>query len=76
MSYLNLKRKRLPGSILDEENYSAWKVPCMISEQQQHSNNPNTEFNDCYDNDETNDETDDENNSYIRRTSTTSATTA
>lgn len=60
MSYLNLKRKRLPDSISDEEDYSAWKVPCMIPEQQQHSNNPNTEFNDCYDDDETNDETDDE----------------
>ena len=60
MSYLYLKCKHSPDSSSDEEDDSAWKVPCTILEQQQHSNNLNTEFNDCYDHDETNDATDDE----------------
>ena len=56
----DLYLKRLPDSNSDEEDDFAWKVPCTILEQQQHSNNLNKELNDCYHGDETNDETDDE----------------
>ena len=67
MSDLYLKRKRLPDSSSDEEDDFAWKVPCTILEQQQHSNNLNKEFNDCYHGDETNDETDDEIVTFAKR---------